>query len=182
MKRHSLLLLLIAALSLLTSCEKDEAQKMYSTKNRVYCNFYVPTYTQLFNAMGNFGQFVTIRQTTKNGASVIQMTSSIGTDYYAIDATMKYFSYGLGGLIVGTSTYAEPLAYDLSCPNCDRVDRRLSVKDDGTAVCAKCKITYDLNSYGYILTKPDDCIHENPRGLYRYRIMYDGGSNVSIYN
>ena len=183
MRRPTTIVLTVLTILLATSCQKDEAQKTYSTKYPVRCNFYVPTYTQLFNAMAGYGQYVTVRQTTdrQSGTSVIQMSDMLSTDNYAIDATMRYFNYGLGGLIIGMSTYTEPLAFDLACPNCDRAERRLSLKDDGTAVCSKCGITYDLNNYGFIRSVPDQCQHLTPRGLYRYHITFYG-DNVSVYN
>lgn len=173
--------ILLLPLFVLSSCSKDEATKMYSTKYAVFCSFYVPTYTQLFNAVGSYGEFATIRQKTNGGVSVIEMNSNLGSGQYAIDKTMQYFSYGLGGLIVGTSYYGETLAYDLACPSCDRADRRLVIGDAGIVKCPKCGISYDMNNYGVISSVPSNPIHESPRGLYRYRVMYDG-TNLRIYN
>lgn len=165
----------------LTSCTDDEVSKMYSTKHPVNCTFYVPTYTQLFNAMGSYGEFVSIRRRASNGVPVVEMSSKIGTGQYAEDRVMQYYLYGLGGLIAGTNYYGENLAFDLACPNCDRADRRLSIGDAGLVKCGKCGITYDLNNYGVISSMPQNCIHPSPRGLYRYRIMYDG-TNIRIFN
>lgn len=164
---------------LLASCE-DEASSSYSNKNYVYCFFNTLQYTQLHNAMGNPGQFVSVRKRTSNGKTVIEMSNSIGTEQYTVDAISTHFSYGLGGIIVGTNYYGENLAYDLSCPNCDRADHRLTLRDDGTAKCAKCGIVYDLNNLG-IISAVEGEGYQNPRGLYRYRITYDG-TNVSVYN
>ena len=165
----------------LCGCSEDEVTSTYSKKYYVYCYFYVPTYTQLFNAMGSYGEFVTIRQRTSGGSSVVEMTSNIGSGQYSIDQTMQYFSYGLCGLIVGVNYYGENMAFDLGCPNCDRVDRRLSIGDAGIAKCSKCGISYDLNNYGAISSVSETTPYDSPRGLYRYRIMYDG-TNVSVYN
>lgn len=175
------LIAIISSLILATSCSKDEATQMYSKKNYVNCFFYVPTYIELFNTMGSFGEFVTIRQRTANGASVIEMANSAGSRQYAMDKTMQYFGFGLGGLIVGVNYYGEYMAFDLACPNCDRADRRLTKGDAGIVKCAKCGLTYDLNNYGVISSVPENSIHLSPRGLYRYRVMYDG-TNVRIYN
>ena len=167
--------------TLLTSCDKDEATRTYSRKYPVHCFFYVPTYIELFNTMGSYGEFVTIRQRTFDGVSVIEMVNTGGSNHYAIDRTMQYFNYGLAGLIVGVNIYGEHMAFDLGCPNCDRSDRRLTIGDAGIAKCAKCGLSYDLNNYGVISASSGTSLYDSPRGLYRYRIMYDG-LNLSIYN
>lgn len=166
-------------LSLFTSCTKDESTKTYSTANMVRCFFNVPQYTQLFNTLGSYGEFATIR--ALRGQGVIKMSSNIGSTDYPILADMKGFEFGLGGLIVGTNYYGEYLAFDLACPNCARADRRLNIGDVGIAKCAKCGISYDLNNYGVISASTTVSENQKPRGLYRYRITYDG-TNLSVYN
>ena len=74
----------------------------------------------------------------------------------------REFEYGLGGLIVGTSSTPnmsngfDIVAYDLACPNCDR-----------------------LNNFGWIITASDAT--KEQRGLYRYRIIYNGVS-INVNN
>lgn len=166
--------------TLLTSCDKDEATKAYSTANMVRCFFNVPQYTQLFNVMGSFGEYATIRGL--KGQGKIQMSSNVGTTDYPITADMRYFEFGLGGLIVGTRCYGdEQVAYDLACPNCNRADRRLSIGDAGIAKCSKCGLSYDLNNYGVISAATSTDLYTNPRGLFRYHIVYDG-INLRIFN
>ncbi len=170
--------ILLAGMSL-SSCE-DEASSSYSNKNYVYCFFNSLQYTLLHNTLGNPGQFASIRQRTLNGKTTIEISNSTGTEQYTADAVSTRFSYGLGGIIVGTNYYGEHLAYDLACPNCDRSDRRLTLRDNGTAKCGKCGIVYDLNNLGTInAIEGEGCA--SPRALYRYRITYDG-TNVSVYN
>lgn len=164
---------------LLTSCTKDEASQTYSTANMVRCYLTVQQYTQLFNTMGSYGEFATIR--AKKAQSKMEMWSNIGTTEYPMTADMKGFEFGLGGLIVGVNYYGEYLAYDLACPNCKRADRRLSIGDASIAKCAKCGLSYDLNNYGVISAASSVSEYLSPRGLYRYRIMYDG-TNLSVYN
>lgn len=145
----------------------------------VRCSFSVLQYTELFNVIGNFGQYASIRQ---SGATVIMQSSSSKTTYN-LDATQKYFQYGLGGLIVGTTYDGEFRAYDLACPNCNRADKRLSITDNGYAKCPNknCHITYDLNNNGAINDVPAENVHDKPRGLLRYRITYDG-QYVHVFN
>ncbi len=181
MKRYKFFMLSLVALlsGILFSCE-DELKGSFSKKNHVYCFFNSMQYPQLHNAMGNPGQYVSIRQRVLNGKTLIEMKSSIGTEQYTADALSVNFTYGLGGLIVGTNYYGEYLAYDLACSNCDRADRRLTLNDNGTAKCGKCGIVYDLNNYGVISAVEGEG-SATPRNLYRYRINYDG-TNLVVHN
>lgn len=180
MKRIAYIFLFFAFhLSLFTSCEKEEASKTYSTANMVRCYLLVQQYTQLFNTMGSYGEFATIRAIKSQGK--MTMWSNIGTTEYTMTADMKGFEFGLGGLIVGVNYYGEYLAFDLACPNCNRADRRLSIGDAGIAKCNKCGLSYDLNNYGVISAASSVSEYQTPRGLFRYRIMYDG-TNLSVYN
>lgn len=165
--------------SVFSSCSKDPATKMYSTEHLVRCFFNVPQYTQLFNTLGSFGEFATIR--VQKGQGIIKMSSNIGSTDYPILADMRGFQFGLGGIIVGTNYYGEYLAFDLACPNCNRADRRLTIGDAGIAKCTKCGISYDLNNYGVISAVTSTILYDAPRGLFRYRILYDG-TNLSVYN
>ncbi len=180
MKRLSYIFLFFTFhFSLFTSCNNDEATKTYSTANMVRCYLQVNQYTQLFNVMGSMGEYATIRPLKSDGKLLIW--SNIGSTEYPIAADMKGYEYGLGGLIVGVNYYNEYMAFDLSCPNCNRAGRRLSISYDGIAKCGKCGISYDLNNYGVLREVPTDCSYETPRGLFRYRIIYDG-SILGIYN
>lgn len=172
---RSIFIALIAVLSLLfVSCSDDEATKTYSNANYVYCYFEVLQYRELFLSMGNSGQYATVRRRVKNGVTKIEMTNSAGTTDYVANAINTNFGYGLGGLIVGSNLFMEPLAYDLACPNCNQAAYRLTVSDKGTAHCAHCDVTYDLNNYGVILTVPDRENVVGYRGLFRYRVAYNG--------
>lgn len=174
MKKHIIQTLL--ALLVLTSCS-DDMTSQYSNKYPVRCTFTVLQYEPLIYAVGNIGQFATIR---KSSSKVIMTFNGTSTPYQ-LDATQKYFDFGLGGLIAGTAYDGTFLSYDLACPNCDRASTRLSVGDNATAKCPSCGIEYSLNYNGIINSVPDDCKHTKPRGLYRYRIVYNG-TEVSIYN
>jgi len=182
------LVAVLSALCLLcvlsVSCKKDETTQTYSTANRVFVSFSVLHYAELFNAMGNPGQFVTVRSTTQNGVTGVLMTNSATSHFYQLDKVdLTSFYFGLGGLILGTNNYAEleSLAYDLACPNCNRADKRMTLGTDGTVRCPHCHIVYDLNNYGIIANTEENTIHATPRGLYRYRIMFDG-TTVNVYN
>lgn len=155
----------------------DDTASTYSTKSPVQCHFLVVQYAELFSVMDNFGQYATIRQ---SGAQ-LKMKGPASETTYNMTADQKYFKLGMGGLIVGTTYNGEYRAYDLSCPNCDRVEKRLTIDDKGMARCGNCKISYNMNYDGVINEVPQPCIHTSPRGLLRYRIMYDG-QYVNIYN
>lgn len=170
--------------ALCVSCKKDEVTQTYSTANRVFVSFSVLNYAELFNAMGNPGQFVSVRSTTRNGVTGVLMTNSAGSHFYQLDKVdLTSFYFGLGGLIMGTNNYGEleSLAYDLACPNCNRADIRMTLQSNGTSTCPHCHIIYDLNNYGIITNTEGNTIHATPRGLYRYRIMFDG-TTVNVYN
>lgn len=161
---------------------KDEATSIYSARYPVRFYFEVAGSTELFNAMGNPGQFVTIRPI--NGK--VRISNNLQSHEYSLSAIgAREFEYGLGGLIVGTSSTPnmsngyDYMAYDLACPNCDRQTYRLQLKDNGTALCTHCGNSYDLNNYGWIITVTDDS--KEYRGLYRYRIMYNGTA-ISVNN
>ena len=179
MKKHFIFALFILSAFVFGSCTKEEASKTYSTANMVRCYLQVQQYTQLFNTMGSFGEFATIRPLKSQGK--MSMWSNIGTTDYPMTADMRGFEFGLGGLIVGVNYYGEYMAFDLACPNCNRADRRLMIGDAGIAKCAKCGLSYDLNNYGVISAASSVSENVSPRGLFRYRIMYDG-TNLSVYN
>lgn len=189
-KTHELFAtLVIAVLCLLTSCDKDDlTTNRYSTKYPVRFYYETAVSTELMNAVGNPGQFVTIRPIT--GKIIIANTQG-ETTYPLSQIGYKEFEYGLGGLIVGTSSTPNKnggfdlVAYDLGCPNCDRKSIRLTLRDNGTVNCKSCGITYDLNNFGWIIEKPDDCKFDKPRGLYNYRIYYNAtptGMAINVNN
>lgn len=168
-------------LFLLTSCDKNLATQTYSTANPVRCNFEVLKYLELNNTMNSPGEFCTIRQVQRGELNQIEMTSNVGTTRYNFDGVTRYFMFGLGGIIVGLSQTSEPLAYDLACPNCNVQSRRLTIQTDGNCSCPHCHIVYSLNNYGIIVSTKGNTIHPTPRGLYRYRIMWNG-TEVSVFN
>lgn len=171
MKKLSITLL---TLLMLTACS-DDATSTYSNREYVYCSFDVLKSDVLPNVMGNPGQFASIRRHMVDSSSQIEIISSSGLKgYYPIDYYSEHFGFGLGGLIIGTNHFGEHLCYDLACPICDRADRRLTLTNDGYAKCSKCSVTFDLNNYGVIYDIPEEAQLTNTRGLYRYRINYDG--------
>lgn len=178
MKRLSIIFL-----SLLTLCGcSDDATSMFSNREHVYCAFDVLRADVLFNVMGNYGQFASARKRVVDGKTQIELVSSTGLKgYYPLDQLSNNFGLGLGGLIVGTSTFGETLCYDLACPICDRAERRLSFAKEGFVRCAKCGVTYDLNNYGAIYDVPEGADLPVKRGLYRYRINFNG-QIVNAYN
>ena len=87
---------------------------------------------------------------------------------------------GYAGLLIYIGFDSQYHAFDLACPNCDRVDFRLTIGENGIVSCGKCGIKYDLNNDGVIFDKGKGT-YESPRGLYRYPITYDG-MRVNIIN
>lgn len=178
-------LMLFCVFSLLTtffaSCTDEDSNPTFSQREYVFCRFDVHQYAELFNVMGNYGQFASIRKRVVNGVTKFSITNSSSSNDYTVDALSKDFGLGLGGLIVGTNHYGESLCYDLACPICDRASRRLTLKADGYARCDKCLVIYDMNNYGVIYKIPQDTVLNKPRGLYRYRINYNG-QILNAYN
>ena len=157
------------------SCS-DDISSIYSHKYRVMCGFQVVSYAELQHVVGNNGQYASVRLV----GDKIEMKSQISTPKYNLDALSKDFQFGCAGLIIGTTQMGDLRAYDLACPNCDRSDRRLTLRDDGTAICPKCEIEYDLN-YDGVITNRGNGTYSHPRGLYRYPITYDG-LRINIIN
>jgi len=166
-------------MGVLSSCE--DLTNAYSNREYVRCNYTVASYTELFNVMGNYGQYAFIRK-MPNGKVRMTLASTGKYTEYNPDKIQSYFYFGLAGLIVGTNNYGESLCYDLGCPYCDGSAYRLTLKDNGYAKCSRCGITYDLNLYGVIVSIDSAYNYvSKPRALYRYHITYDG-TNVSMYN
>lgn len=177
-KRRSLIAIaVIVALNFMSSCGLDDANSIYSTKYPVRFFFEINRSAELFNTMGNPGMYVTIRQVE----GLIRITDVTGK-HHDYDPTKlgTDFLYGLGGLIVGNTVMNEPVAYDLSCPNCDRSSYRLTLPGNGSAKCNHCGITYDLNNNGWILSTTDSTA-DNLRALYRYKINYNGVA-INVFN
>lgn len=155
---------------------------IFSNREHVYCAFDVLRSDVLFNVMGNYGHFASIRKRVVEGKTQIELVSSTGLKgYYPVDQLSNNYGLGLGGLIVGTNNFGETLCYDLACPICDRAERRLSLTNDGYAKCTKCGVIFDLNNLGAIYQIPEDADLPMKRGLCRYRINYNG-QIVNAYN
>ena len=172
---------LFLSVFMLISCS-DDATSMFSNREHVYCAFDVLRSDVLFNVMGNYGQFSSVRRRVVDGVTQIELVSSTGLKgYYPSDKLVDNFGLGLGGLIVGTNNFGEPLCYDLACPICDRVDKRLTLTNDGYAKCGKCGVIFDLNNLGVIYKIPEGADLTVKRSLYRYHINYNG-QIVNAYN
>lgn len=172
--------------SLLTGCTDEDYNGTYSHKYKVQFYYTVVSSRELTTAVNNAGQYASVRQ---KGSLILMEGASTTTEYQPDAISAKSFYYGLGGLIIGTSFSTNShgsndiVAYDLACPNCDRSERRLSIDHStGLATCSRCKTQYDLNNYGSIsYFDEESSTVSKPRGLYRYRISYDGNM-VRVYN
>lgn len=172
MKKIYAWIVLMASI-LLVSCQ-EEMTRTYSTKYPVRAFFTVASYAELLAVINNGGQFGTVRQV----GDKVRMSSPSSHNEYNLDAMTKTFSYGLGGLIIGTNYNLELRAYDLACPNCDAsLTKRLNIQDNGYAKCPGCEMVYNLNGDGAIYDTGKG-LYKSPRGLYRYRIEYNGTTVV----
>ena len=180
--RTAVFVSVLAGVMLLAAACKDDISSTYSTKYPVRFYFEVAASSELYNAIGNPGQFVSIRPV---GGKVRISNVLGGNDYSLSQIGSREFEYGLGGLIIGTSSTPnmqngyDLMAYDLACPTCDRQTYRLTLKDNGTALCSHCGNSFDLNNYGWVLGVNDDT--KQTRGLLRYRIVFNGMA-VSVSN
>ena len=148
--------------------------------------FRVLGYAELIQAIGNIGEYATIRRQVENGVTKIHMTCSTGAAFYDFLAESKGFEFGLGGLIVGTmqGTWDYPyVCYDLACPVCDRADRRLTL-DEGLAKCTHCGAWFNMNDKGNLYKDPTNQTSDSFRKrLYEYQIKYQyGGEYVILSN
>ncbi|MCR4770126.1 MAG: hypothetical protein K5874_07970 [Bacteroidaceae bacterium] len=183
------ILCLLSLLLSLMSCSDELVTSRYSNKYRVRFYFEVNNSTELINIIGSLGQFVTIRP-WGGGKVMIALPNSKGsengTEYALSKVGSQDFEYGLGGFIVGTKNTLnmdgnyEMAAYDLSCPNCDRMSYRLTISDKGIATCEKCKMQFDLNDYGHLCSKGTETDIKRTK-LYEYRITFNG-SAINIQN
>lgn len=167
MKRYILALLCIMAVA---SCNKVGNYSVYSHKYPVYyaCN----TAMAPFNQITSLGRFVSVRM--KN--IELEVTDADGNKsvHQLSETDMRSFSFGLGGLIIGTPSLnndnVSVYAFDLACPICDKAKHRLTFNYLGIAKCSNCNSTWNLNNNGFI----QNSTVKEARPLYRYP--------VSIYN
>ena len=163
------ILLCLIALTLWSACS-DDATSKYSNRAPVRARFHVLEYAELTQAIGNLGEYATIRRQVENGVTKIHMTCSTGAAF---------------GLIVGTTINSagemEYVCYDLACPICDRAGRRLSV-DEGLAKCAHCGASFYLKDEGSLYQKPTNATTTSYRTrLYQYGITYNG-EDIHLFN
>lgn len=108
------------------------------------------------------GVYVTIRQTSREGARYFSFTSNQGTSseaiFNAVDERNHYILGQNNGLIVGYGSSIDGIlyAFDAECPNCFSPESiplksyPLTVDGNGTGTCATCRRHYDLNQGGIV--------------------------------
>ena len=129
-----------------------------------------------FNKVQTSGYFLAVHPTpTRDGYKVREPDGHEHTIPYT-EVHSRVFSFGLAGLIIGKPYFGDGdyYAYDLGCPSCDLPSTRLTVSMEGTATCAKCGTSYDLNNSGVATTGTS-------RPLYRYRASL-GGNTLMVHN
>lgn len=176
-----ILSLCIIAIGIVMAACKENVNSVYSTANRVACGFDpVVQYQPIFDVVGSFGQFATVRRTPK--AIIISSAANPNREFN--DKIIMNCQFGLGGLIIGTTNMGKVVAYDLACPNCNRAEFRLTLKAENIewyCRCSHCGIVYNMDSDGIPVTVPAGCQHQTPRALLQYRTMYDN-TRLSVFN
>ena len=161
----------ILSLLILIGVACSRSYEVYSSKYPV--TFSCDISRSPFNKVQTSGYFLAVRATpTKDGYKVREPDGREHTIPYT-EVHSRVFSFGLAGLIIGKPYFGdeEYYAYDLGCPKCDAPSVRLTVREEGTATCAKCSTTYDLNNGG--MPKIGDS-----RPLYRYRTSLNGSTFI----
>ena len=164
----------IALFLILIGVACNRSYEVYSTKYPV--SFSCDISKSPFNKVQTSGYFLTVRPTpAKDGYKVREPDGREHTIPYT-EVHSRVFSFGLAGLIIGKPYFGDGAyyAYDLGCPQCDLPSVRLTTTIEGTATCAKCGTTYDLNNGG--IAKTGDS-----RPLYRYRVS-PNGHTLMIHN
>ena len=166
------IMLALLPIAAFTTCQKADYTYCTLPAKFVMENAYQAP--ALYIACNSMGEFCTI---TSDGKQFI-FKGSKETSRINKTALMDYagFYLGLSGLIVGLpnipeigKTESQVICFDLACSNCYEdynITKPLTLHEDGTATCASCKRTYDLNSTGFISSG------EAGRALYRYRVSY----------
>lgn len=132
------------------------------------------------------GTFCRITESQKSGATIFSFANNQGsTSTQTANAIDMQRARKLGqqkGIIVGfgNGDITNPIfyAYDNQCPNCMTTsglqNYQLTLTDTGTASCAKCGRTYDMNNGGYETSGRDS---EYTR-LIRYRASTTGAYGI----
>ena len=164
----------IACIILLVGVACSRSYEVYSSKYPV--SFSCDISQSPFNKVQTSGYFLSVRPTpTQDGYKVREPDGREHTIPYT-EVHSRVFHFGLAGLILGKPYFGDGdyYAYDLGCPMCDSPSTRLNVSMEGTAHCAKCGTTYDLNNSGVATTGTS-------RPLYRYHASL-GGNTLMVHN
>lgn len=147
----------------------------YSTYSTAYMAYFTcDTGITPYNVVTSPGVFISVRQS----ASSLKVTDQQGREstLQMTDVQARSFCFGLGGLILGTPVMDNDswnvYCYDLACPVCDKAKYRLSIDENGVALCSHCETSFDLNNNGYVLESQS----KDQRPLYRYPVSCSGHS------
>lgn len=163
-------IVLFSLLLLATACQKN-SYNTFSTKYKVF--FSCETAFSPYNQLTTPGRFLSVRKSDGK----LTITDSNGDKYEETLPAIKNSSFimGLAGLIIGTPTFNNDdisiWAYDLGCPECDAPHTRLKFNLEGTASCAKCGGSWNLNANG----TPINTDGQEHRPLYRYPTSFNNG-------
>ncbi len=164
----------------LISCQED-VQSTYSDYPAYFVCQYVNTVPPLNAALNGLGVFATIRYDRSRFLFTDESGNTTAVNATAISANAS-IQMGIAGFIVGLPSIPElgsvtsvPICYDLACPNCFEtysISRSLQLETGGSATCASCDRTYDLNNQGIVSSG------DAGSSLYRYRITYTGNTMI----
>lgn len=169
--------ILLSLLLLLFSCHAEE-----NISHKYLCRFAFtyglhPT-SKLVTAVNNPGYFVSVSMGRVNGLQHVYVSPADGTDDEDIPLTTEpenMITYELGaynGIIVGSTNFGGPVAYDRQCPNCleqyGTMGFPLTWKEKKSQLveCKKCGRTYSLET-GALENKKSN----SEQGLMRYSVV-----------
>ena len=168
-------ILIISTILTMAACSDESSNSGYP----VYFSFDASIYP--YNIVQGLGQYITI---TRSGGTAYKVRYQEGHEEVektenltAIQLQQGTLHYGLGGLIIGTPSAFDgnKWAFDLACPKCDLVNRRVTIEQPiGQAYCKECSCRWDLNSGGIP-------IEGDTRPLWRYRVA-ENPPNIIIMN
>lgn len=171
-----LTILTVALPILLVSCSEEASNSGYPV------NFVCDASIHPYNIVQGYGEYITIKRSGNGTEYIVNYREGDGekeqtVKLSAFQLQQGTFHYGRGGLIIGTPSAFDgnKWAFDLACPKCDLVNRRVTIEQPiGQAYCKECSCRWDLNSGGIP-------IEGDTRPLWRYRVA-ENPPNIIIMN
>ena len=164
----------IALFFILMGAACSRSYELYHTRDTV--TFSCDISRSPFNKVQTSGYFLSVRPILGKSEYKVREPDGREQTIPYTEVHSRVFSFGLAGIIIGKPYFGDGdyYAYDLGCPSCDLPSTRLTVSMEGTATCAKCGTSYDLNNSGVATTGTS-------RPLYRYHASL-GGNTLMVHN